>query len=112
MGTAVAQATPTRLGLLLAWFGNSWAYCKPFVLRLIPAWSIQTWEMLQQAVMCPLCSLHPDSQAASFQCSELRKLVDVRGDYMNIFSENFSSELVKTVFNIYYFRAEFIKLHG
>ena len=62
--------------------------------------------------VCPLCSLHPDSQAASFQCSELRKLVDVRGDYMNIFSENFSSQLVKTVFNIYYFRAEFIKLHG
>ena len=66
----------------------------------------------KETIMCPLCSLHPDSQAASFHCSELRKFVEVRGDYMNIFSENFSSELVKTIFNIYNFRAEFRKLHG
>ena len=49
--------------------------------------------------VCPLCSLHPDSQDDSFQCSELRKLVGVRGDYMNIFSENFSSELVHTLWD-------------
>ena len=66
----------------------------------------------KQTVMCPLCSMHPDSQADSFHCVEMRKLVDIQGNYKDIFSENFSPELVKTLVNIFNYREELRKLNS
>ena len=66
----------------------------------------------KQTVMCPFCSMHPDSQADSFHCVEMRKLVNIQGTYKDIFSENFSPELVKTLVNIFNFREELRKLNS
>ena len=63
-----------------------------------------------KTVLFPLCALHPDGQADSFYCTEMKKLVNIRGEYKNVFSENFSAELIQTVFNIYNFREEYRKM--
>ena len=64
----------------------------------------------QRIVLCPLCKLHPDGQSESFQCTEMKKLVDVKGDYKLIFTQNIPLELVKTVHHIYNLREELRKL--
>jgi hypothetical protein len=64
----------------------------------------------QATVVCPLCKGHPDGQAESFHCVELKKLIDVRGEYNQIFGWKFSIELVKTIQSIYSFREEYRKL--
>ena len=30
---------------------------------------------------CPFCSVEPDSQSHSFQCHEVKKKIDIEGDY-------------------------------
>ena len=64
----------------------------------------------QETVACPLCRLHPDGQEESFSCVKVKQLIDVQGNYKDIFGWTFSSELVKTVYNIYTFREEYRKL--
>ena len=61
-------------------------------------------------VICPLCKGHPDGQSESFECVQIKKVIDVQGSYMQIFGQNFSRELVKTVQSIYNFREEYRKL--
>ena len=64
----------------------------------------------QSTVICPLCQGHPDGQAESFKCPGIQKVIDVKGDYEQIFGWKFSIELVKTVQSIYLFREEHGKL--
>ena len=64
----------------------------------------------QAMVICPLCKGHPDGQSESFECVQIKKVIDVQGSYMQIFGQNFSRELVKTVQSIYNFREEYRKL--
>ena len=64
----------------------------------------------QKTVLCPLCKLHPDSQSESFGCSELKKVVEVTGNYDEIFTHNIPRILVKTIHRIYNFREELRKL--
>ena len=64
----------------------------------------------QTTVICPLCKGHPDSQSESFGCPAIKKVIDVKGEYNQIFGGKFSSDLVKTVQNIYNFREEYRKL--
>ena len=52
---------------------------------------------------CPLCSSHPDTQSESFQCLKMKKLIDVKGEYSEIFGIHFPAELINTIENIYYF---------
>ena len=61
-------------------------------------------------VICPLCKGNPDGQSESFECVQIKKVIDVQGRYMQIFGQNFSRELVKTVQSIYNFREEYRKL--
>ena len=39
----------------------------------------------QSTVICPLCQGHPDGQAESFKCPWIQKVIDVKGDYEQIF---------------------------
>ena len=64
----------------------------------------------QATVICPLCQGHPDGQAESFSCPEIQKVIDVKGNYNEIFGWTFSFELVKTVQSINLFRDEYRKL--
>ena len=49
---------------------------------------------------CPLCLGHIDSQAASFQCPEIVKNVQIKGNYKDIFSDIVDSELANTLVEI------------
>ena len=64
----------------------------------------------QATIFCPLCHNHPDGQEESFECEKVKKVIDVKGEYKNIFGNTFSPDLVKTVQNIYQFREEYRKL--
>ena len=66
----------------------------------------------KQTVMWAFRYMHPDSKADCFHCVEMRKLVNIQGTYKDIFSENFSPELVKTLVNIFNFREELRKLNS
>ena len=55
---------------------------------------------------CPLCFSHIDSQEESFNCVVLNKMMQIKGTYAEIFSSNFSEDLVKTLDNIYSYREE------
>ena len=61
-------------------------------------------------VACPLCHKHPDGQENSFTCEKIKSLIDVQGQYSDIFGHRFSPEIIKTVFNIFCFRDEYRKL--
>ena len=53
----------------------------------------------------------PDGQSESFQCTQLKKkVIDVKGDYNQIFSQFIPYDLVKTIHNIYTFREELRKM--
>ena len=64
----------------------------------------------QAEMICSLWNGHPDGQAESFHCERIKKVIDVQGDYKQIFGFKFSQGLVKTVQNIYNFREEYRKL--
>ena len=55
---------------------------------------------------CPLCFSHIDSQEESFNCAVLNKIMQIKGTYAEIFSGNFSEDLIKTLDNIYSYRKE------
>ena len=63
----------------------------------------------QDTPPCPLCKMHPDSQAESFQCEIMKELIQVKGDYSDIFGNYFSQELIQTIYSIYSFREELRK---
>ena len=64
----------------------------------------------QKSVLCPLCKVHPDGQRDSFECTEMKKVINIKGDYMKIFGPNIPEELVKTIHNICNFREELRKM--
>ena len=60
--------------------------------------------------ICPLCSAHPDTQESGFKCDKMKKFVDIKGEYSDIFVVVFSAELIETLYNVYGFREEYRKL--
>ena len=41
----------------------------------------------QKVIICPLCNDHPDGQSESFWCTELKKVVNIEGEYSKIFGK-------------------------
>ena len=64
----------------------------------------------QATILCPLCKKHPDGQAEIFDCLVIKTVIEVKGQYKQIFGCQFPAELVKTVQSIYMFREEHRKL--
>ena len=60
--------------------------------------------------LCPLCLSHLDSQEESFNCRALKNLLKIRGRYSDIFTNNFSEDLISTIYSIYKYRKEFTEL--
>ena len=57
--------------------------------------------------VCPLCLSHVDSQEESFNCVTLKKVLKIRGNYKDIFSNTFPEELIKTLYGICNYRKEY-----
>ena len=57
-----------------------------------------------RTVPCPLCNTHPDSQEISFKCPIIRKEVEIKGNYNDIFEEDIESNTIQTVLEIENYR--------
>ena len=53
---------------------------------------------------CPLCFSHPDTQKWSFQCSVIKKNIQIEGKYDDIIEGNIDKSNAKTVNSILKFR--------
>ena len=60
--------------------------------------------------LCPLCLSHPDTQENSFKCEKIKQLINVKGEYNDIFGVLFSPDLINSLYNIFCFRDEMRKL--
>ena len=60
-------------------------------------------------VPCPLCHVHLDSQAMSFQCPKVLEGVTINGSYEDLFKEKIPKELVKTIVNIVEYRRDYLE---
>ena len=47
----------------------------------------------EKTVLCPLCRKHPDGQEESFSCVQVNRLVNVRGNYKEIFRTKFCQQI-------------------
>ena len=58
---------------------------------------------------CPLCYLHLDVQSLGFQCSNILENVKILGKYEDIFEDNISKDLAKTVLQISTYRSSYLE---
>ena len=61
-----------------------------------------------QCTPCPFCSVQPDTQIHSVQCTVVKSRITVQGKYFDIFKENIPTEIVKTLLQISELREEVI----
>ena len=60
----------------------------------------------KSSTSCPLCLSHVDAQEKSFSCPTLKRLISIKGNYEDIFSNNIPYELIRTLYDIYTYRKE------
>ena len=60
------------------------------------------------SMTCPLCQIQPDTQLHSVQCTVVKTKVNIKGEYKDIFSENITSSISKTLMKISKLREDFI----
>ena len=60
----------------------------------------------EDQVVCPLCKLHLDNQELSLQCPVIRKEIEVKGKLADIYKENISYDIIKTVSKISEYRRD------
>ena len=57
---------------------------------------------------CPLCGIHPDSQAMSFQCGNVKATLKIEEKYENIFKNDISLRMAKLLKSIVKLRDKLI----
>ena len=50
--------------------------------------------------VCPLCTIHMDTQTHSVQCVQVKESVSVNGNYIDIFKEVIPRNISKTLYDI------------
>ena len=70
----------------------------------------QNFKGGQAYINCPFCDNHVDGQEESWKCPKMKLIMDIQGEYKDIFGNTFSREVIKTVQNLYTFREEYRKL--
>ena len=70
----------------------------------------QNFKGGQEFIICPFCDSHVDGQEESWTCPKMKQIIDIKGDYKDIFGNIFSQDVIKSVQNLYTFREEFRKL--
>ena len=79
-----------------------------FRLRMAPFG--QNFRGGNNKVLCPLCGLHDDGQEESFSCQKLKQIINIKGNYKQVFGWKFTKEFIKTIQSIFEFREEYRKL--
>ena len=54
----------------------------------------------KMSVACPFCHVQPDTQLHSVQCNVVKSKINVRGNYRDIFQDNVSVEIIRTLMEI------------
>ena len=54
----------------------------------------------QDQVICPLCHAHLDNQPMALQCNQLKKEMEVKCRYEDIFKDDISVETAKNLFTL------------
>jgi hypothetical protein len=60
----------------------------------------------QGPIPCPLCQNRLDNQEQSYQCAEIRKGVDVKGNLSDIYKDEIKPETIQTAVKIAEFRKQ------
>ena len=55
-------------------------------------------------VVCPLCSLHFDSQYVCFQCPVMKKEIGLDGDMAEVYKTDISKEIIQKISKISEYR--------
>ena len=58
--------------------------------------------------VCPMCTVHLDTQTHVMQCVQVKEEIGVEGKYNDIFKEKIPSNISKTLFKITKLRENFI----
>ena len=53
-----------------------------------------------EAVICPLCLDHIDSQSNSFKCQIIKNKIDVKGNMIDVYGSNIPRNLIQTIQDI------------
>ena len=61
-----------------------------------------------QATPCPFCSVQPDTQLHSVQCTVVKSKVKIEGNYDDIFQEDIPRDISQTLFRISQLREDVI----
>ena len=56
------------------------------------------------SIMCPLCFIHLDNQEMSFQCPDIKKEIEIKGDISDIYKTNIGQGTIETVLKITEYR--------
>ena len=67
------------------------------------------WRSLAQNyedTRCPSCLAEPDTQAHSLECSVIKQMTVVKGDYLDIFQEDVPNDISNTLLRISKIREE------
>ena len=62
-----------------------------------------------QVKNCPWCSTHLDLQELLFECSHLKKIMVIQGNYTDVFGSGITYSLAETLRNIWIYREEYRK---
>ena len=64
----------------------------------------------KKEILCPLCHEHKDNQEQSFyNCSTIKKNVEIEGNYESIFSETIDTKSVKSICKILKTRTKYME---
>ena len=53
-----------------------------------------------EAVICPLCLDHIDSQSKSFECQIIKNKIEVKGNMLDVYGSNITRNLIQTIHDI------------
>ena len=59
-----------------------------------------------ESISCPLCHTHLDNQEMSYQCPEIKKEIDIKGNFSDIYNENIQNETIETIVRISRYRTK------
>ena len=70
----------------------------------------ENFRWKKKEILCPLCHEHKDNQEQSFyNCSTIKKNVEIEGNYESIFSETIDTKSVKSICKILKIRTKYME---
>ena len=62
-----------------------------------------------ESISCPLCHTHLDNQEMSYQCPEIKKEIEIKGNFSDIYNEIIQNETIETIVRISRYRTKVLE---